>query len=54
MGSTALSSTLADERLKLRRGHFSILHRAAAELGGTEVKNLDDGVMVVFVSASTA
>src|SRR6266480_1689720 len=55
VGSTALSSSLAvDAADELRRGHFSILRQAVAETGGTEVKNLGDGVMVVFASASAA
>ena len=53
VGSTELSQRLspkvADE---VQRGHFSILRQAIAETGGTEVKNLGDGLMVVFGSAS--
>ena len=49
--SQALSPSAADE---LRRTHFSILRQAIAETEGTEVKNLGDGVMVVFQSASSA
>jgi len=41
----------ADE---VRRGHFSILRQAVTEAGGKEVKNLGDGLMAVFGSASTA
>ena len=49
VGSTALASSLApDAADELRRGHFSILRQAVAEAGGTEVKNLGDGLMVVF------
>jgi class 3 adenylate cyclase len=55
VGSTELAQGLspatADE---VRRGHFSILRQAIAETGGTEVKNLGDGMMVVFTSASAA
>ncbi len=55
VGSTALSQSLSptagDE---VRRGHFSILRQAITETGGTEVKNLGDGLMVVFSSASAA
>jgi class 3 adenylate cyclase len=55
VGSTELSQRLsiagADE---VRRRHFSILRQALAETGGTEVKNLGDGVMVAFASASAA
>ncbi len=49
--SQRLSPEEADED---RRGHFSILRQALAETGGTEVKNLGDGLMVVFDSASAA
>ena len=38
----------------LRRALFSELRRAVASSGGTEVKNLGDGIMVVFRSSSTA
>ena len=38
----------------MRREHFSILRQAVAESGGTEVKNLGDGLMVVFAAASAA
>ena len=55
VGSTELfqrgSPEVADE---VRRGHFSILRQAIAEAGGSEVKNLGDGLMVVFGSASAA
>jgi class 3 adenylate cyclase len=55
VGSTALASSLsADAGDALRREHFSILRRAIAEAGGTEVKNLGDGLMVVFATASAA
>jgi class 3 adenylate cyclase/tetratricopeptide (TPR) repeat protein len=55
VGSTALSSSLAhDEADRLRREHFSVLRQAVAESGGTEVKNLGDGLMVVFGAASAA
>src|ERR1700678_1278108 len=49
--SQGLSPDAADE---VRRGHFSILRQAIAEKRGTEVKNLGDGVMAVFGSASAA
>src|SRR5205807_10133334 len=55
VGSTALASGMAPEAAdELRRGHFSILRQAVAEAGGTEVKNLGDGLMVVFASTSAA
>ncbi len=55
VGSTELASGLSpDVADEVRRGHFSILRQAVAEAGGTEVKNLGDGLMVVFGSASAA
>src|SRR4029077_13764008 len=55
VGSTALaSSVVQDAADDLRREHFSILRRAIFEAGGTEVKNLGDGLMVVFSAASAA
>ncbi len=49
--SQSLSPLAADE---VRRGHFSILRQVIADTGGTEVKNLGDGLMVIFSSASAA
>jgi class 3 adenylate cyclase len=49
--SQRLSAEVADE---VRRGHFAVLRQAIADTGGTEVKNLGDGVMVVFASSSAA
>jgi class 3 adenylate cyclase len=55
VGSTDLSQRLSpDAAEELRRGHFSILRQAIVEAGGTEVKNLGDGLMAVFGSASAA
>ena len=55
VGSTELLQRLSpDAADKVRRGHFSILRQAIAEAGGTEVKNLGDGLMVVFATASAA
>jgi class 3 adenylate cyclase/tetratricopeptide (TPR) repeat protein len=55
VGSTALASSVApDAADELRRRHFSVLRQAVAETGGTEVKNLGDGLMVVFATASAA
>ena len=55
VGSTELSQQLSpDAAEEVRRGHFSILRQAIAEAGGTEVKNLGDGLMVMFASASAA
>jgi class 3 adenylate cyclase len=48
VGSTALASGLSpDAADELRRGHFSVLRRAVAEAGGSEVKNLDLGCAVL-------
>jgi class 3 adenylate cyclase/tetratricopeptide (TPR) repeat protein len=55
VGSTELSRRLSPEVAEeVRRGHFSILRQAIAEAGGTEVKNLGDGLMVAFASPSGA
>ena len=55
VGSTELSQRLSVEVAdEVRRGHFSLLRQAITEAGGTEVKNLGDGIMVVFGSASAA
>ncbi|HYA69029.1 MAG TPA: AAA family ATPase, partial [Acidimicrobiales bacterium] len=55
VGSTELSQRLSAEAAdEFRRGHFSILRQAIAESGGTEVKTLGDGLMVVFPTASAA
>ncbi len=55
VGSTELSQSLSPELAdQARRSHFAVLRQAVAESGGTEVKNLGDGLMVVFTSASAA
>jgi class 3 adenylate cyclase len=55
VGSTELSQRMSQDAAdEVRRGHFSILRQAITEAGGTEVKNLGDGIMVVFGSASAA
>ena len=55
VGSTELSQRLSPEVAdEVRRSHFSILRQAVAEADGTEVKNLGDGLMVVFASTSAA
>jgi len=55
VSSTELSQRFSPEESdEVRRGHFSVLRQALAETGGTEVKNLGDGLMVVFDSASAA
>ena len=53
VGSTELSRSLSPEAAdEVRREHFSILRQAIAEAGGREVKNLGDGLMVAFDTAS--
>jgi class 3 adenylate cyclase len=55
VGSTELFQRLSPEAAdEVRRNHFSILRQAIAEMEGTEIKNLGDGLMVVFGSASAA
>jgi class 3 adenylate cyclase len=55
VGSTELASSLTPEAGdEVRRKHFSVLRQAIATSGGTEVKNLGDGLMVVFPAASAA
>ncbi|HXN59886.1 MAG TPA: AAA family ATPase [Acidimicrobiales bacterium] len=55
VGSTELSQRLsAEDADEVRRGHFAVLRQAVAESGGTEVKSLGDGLMIVFASASAA
>ena len=55
VGSTELASSLTPEAGdEVRRKHFSALRQAIATSGGTEVKNLGDGLMVVFPAASAA
>ncbi len=55
VGSTELVSSLSPEAGdQVRRRHFSALRQAIAETEGTELKNLGDGVMAVFSTASAA
>ncbi len=55
VGSTELTSALSpDAADELLRDHFAALRRAIVSSGGTEVKNLGDGLMVVFLSSSAA
>lgn len=55
VGSTALSSRLdAPDADALRQQHFGVLRAAVEATGGREVKNLGDGLMVVFLSPSRA
>jgi len=55
VGSTALLDQLGDDAAEqVRRTHFRLLRDAVAAHGGAEVKNLGDGLMVVFASAVDA
>ena len=55
VGSTELSVSRSPEQAdEVRRRHFSVLRRAIAANEGREAKNLGDGLMVVFDSASSA
>ena len=55
VGSTSLASSVgpvvAEE---LRREHFALMRESIAETGGDEIKNLGDGLMVAYGSASRA
>lgn len=53
--STALMSRVGEVAAEgLRREHFSILRGAIDQRSGREVKNLGDGLMIVFPSAADA
>jgi class 3 adenylate cyclase len=53
--STGLASRVGPTSAEtLRREHLDILRDAIAQSGGSEVKNLGDGLMVAFTSASSA
>lgn len=55
VGSTGLSARLpAAEADELRHIHFRLLRDAVESSGGTEVKNLGDGIMAVFGLPSAA
>lgn len=55
VGSTALMSRVGEvEADALRREHFEVLRGPIGARGGTEVKNLGDGLMVAFASAADA
>jgi len=55
VGSTALSSRLDPQATdELREMHFALLRSAIEAHGGQEVKNLGDGLMVVFPITSGA
>jgi class 3 adenylate cyclase len=53
VGSTEQASRLDPEAADhLRQTHFGLLRGAITTAGGTEVKNLGDGLMVAFTSLS--
>ena len=55
VGSTDAASRLGEERAEaLRQTHFALLREGIRDPGGTEVKNLGDGLMVAFAAASDA
>lgn len=55
VGSTGMASRIGPAAAEeIRREHFGILREAIEEAGGEEVKNLGDGLMVTFASASAA
>jgi class 3 adenylate cyclase len=55
VGSTAMADRVGPEAAEeLRTEHFGLLRGALQHTGGREVKNLGDGLMVVFSSAAQA
>ena len=55
VGSTALASRVGPARAEaLRQVHFGLLRDASRAHGGTEVKNLGDGLMLCFPSLGAA
>lgn len=55
VGSTAMADRLGPAAAEgLRAEHFELLRGALEQTGGREVKNLGDGLMVVFASAAQA
>ena len=53
VGSTQMFSSLDPGRAdEVRHEHFALLRGAVTDAGGTEVKNLGDGIMVTFSSLS--
>src|SRR4051794_11566537 len=55
VGSTAMAAELGPAQAEqLRIAHFGLLHDAATATDGIEIKNLGDGVMMMFTSASRA
>ncbi len=55
VGSTGLASRIGPAAAEeLRREHFALLREAIEATSGREVKNVGDGLMVVFTSAAAA
>ena len=55
VGSTSLASAVGPVAAEeIRHEHFGLLRSAIEQSGGREVKNLGDGLMVAFASASHA
>ena len=55
VNSTAIAARLGPEAAEgLRQTHFRLLRGAVVASGGTEVKNLGDGLMLMFSSPSRA
>lgn len=55
VGSTELIDTLGEtDAHETRQRHFALLRGAVAKSGGREVKNLGDGLMVIFGKPSRA
>jgi len=55
VGSTEAASRLGEQGAEeFRQAHFALLREGIRDHGGTEVKNLGDGLMVAFASASDA
>jgi adenylate cyclase len=55
VGSTAMADRVGPEAAEeLRTEHFGLLRGTLERTAGREVKNLGDGLMVVFSSASQA
>lgn len=53
--STALIDRVGEaEAHEVRRRHFALLRKAVTKFGGREVKNLGDGLMVVFAKTPPA
>ncbi|HVS69611.1 MAG TPA: AAA family ATPase, partial [Mycobacteriales bacterium] len=55
VGSTELANRIGPTPAEaLRKEHFALLRTACADAGGREVKNLGDGLMLAFGSATAA